>query len=227
MPRSRPYSQNLAIFHRRSVDRDATATSPLVENRIDREWSLLRARKLREELSSLVESELDLELAIRRGEGEPVRTTAELLNLDPSTVTRRGERALRTIHSAIVAKLVCALLNRTGSATMTLTEPRPIDPHRDAFAVSIGRHNQFFGCIVTWQLVDEWIRKNWTVLHCPTECNHDELRIRYIWGRYHEGRTELSITRIIRDEFTARQVALEHGQNTIYHMATGRTLAVQ
>lgn len=184
-----------------------------------------RDRQLRRELLEITESELDLELAMRRAAGEPIRTTAKDLGIDASTVSRRGTRALRFIQSAIVAKVTCTSLRRQGGATLPLNL-RIVPSDLNAFAVSLAGYNRPFEGLPSWQQVAAWIRKNWSTLLLPDESIDDELRIRYIGAWHESGHSELDITVIIREEAMARRIAYDNGQRAIYHFASRRAIYV-
>lgn len=219
--RSRSYPPESAVFRRQSRVND--------NKDIEQQLQWQASDKLRGELLELVDGrENDLELAIRRADGEPVRATAALLNLDPSTVSRRGERALLHIHTGILGKLICALLKREGRATASLTNPRPIATNCDAFAVSVADCNQAFDGLPEWRQVANWLRRHWPDLQLSDDSDDDELRIRYVeaWHDHDHGHTELDVIVVIQDENTARTIALENGQKAIFHFATSRMIDV-
>lgn len=226
--RSRAYSSDSPVFQRLSVGRQGGRFSrDNDKEQIEQQLQWQASDKLRGELLELVDgNESDLELAIRRADGEPVRTTAEVLNLDPSTVSRRGVRALRQIHSGILGKLICALLRREGGATVSLTNPRPTAADCNTFGISVADSSQAFDSIPDWRQVANWLRKHWSALQVLDDSDRDELRIRYVRAFHDRGRTELDVTVVIRDEITARQFALENGQKAIFHFATSRIIHV-
>lgn len=181
--------------------------------------------QLRRELRELVgDDEIQLEIALRRAAGEPVRTTAIELGLDPATVSRRGARAFRQIRIGAVAKVTLALLARDGGATVNPTTCMPVRAATSGFGVSMKDYNQSFTSLPTWQQIANWLVRHLEEFTLPPSSGS----ALYV-GAWHNQSAEcweLDGTQILGTRELAWQVALEQGQSAYYDFKACRAVFV-
>lgn len=227
MARTRYHDPDSPIFDRPQPGQSYNFEMSNGEIERARFYKHLLDEKLHQELRALAGSDLDLELAVRRAEKEPIRLTAKRLNLDPSTVSRRGKKALQWIQIGVLAKLIQVQLVRFGRVIVTPNDPQSIDPKHDAFAVPLFGFAEHLDAIPTWNWIACWLGKQWSTLQLPVGCADGNLRIPHIHVWFRDGKGEINLAVVVEDESTANLVALENSQPFIHDVATGRTTVVR
>lgn len=223
MPRSRSFDPQSRVFDKLVFHHDVPDDSGTGDCLTVRHW---RNIKLRDELVAIVGSELDLELAIRRSEGEPVRVTAELLRLDPSTVTRRGEKALRFLHCGILAKLICVSLRRKHWCIASLQKVKRYKADETGFVVALPETVRSFDLYPAQQPVAGWIQESMPDLRLAHGSPDNGRRPLCIFARRDGEKSHFALASVVHDFSTACELARENGCDTVFHIALERDVAV-
>ncbi len=224
MARTRYHDPQSAIFHRPilgQADSHQLSSDEIERNRF---YKHLLEERLHQELKTLAGSDLDLELAIRRAENEPIRLTAKRLNLDPSTVSRRGKKAIERIQIGVLAKLTREQILRYGRVVVSANHPRMIDPKVDSFIIALAGYNEALTTIPDSHWIAKWLTKRWHTIQASVGCADGISRMPHIHIWYRDGQGEINLSIVVESESVATTIANENKREFIHDVATGRMI---